>query len=168
MNLKSDLIQDIQLVGFDFDGVFTDNTVYVNQDGSESVRCWRSDGIGLARLRSLGVKIFIISSEVNPILSARALKLDLPYKQGVECKATAIIAICKELKINPQQTMFVGNDVNDIPAFKSVGFPVGVADSHPEIESFINYRTNNPGGYGAVREICDLICYTKQFKNEKQ
>ena len=156
--LNTDLLSTVRLIAFDFDGVFTDNTVYVSQDGFESVRCWRSDGLGLSRLSSVGVRVIIISTESNPVVSARAQKLKLPYKQGVEDKATAILATCSELQIDPQQTMFVGNDINDIPAFESIGIPVGVADAYPEIYPYILYRTQKPGGFGAVREICDLVC----------
>jgi YrbI family 3-deoxy-D-manno-octulosonate 8-phosphate phosphatase len=155
--LAIDQLNTIRLIAFDFDGVFTDNTVYVTQDGVESVRCWRSDGIGLSRLRSVGVQAYIISTEVNPVVSMRAKKLSLPFEQGVEDKAAAILAICAKLNILPEETMFVGNDVNDIPAFKSVTFPVAVADAHPEISPFVLYRTKKPGGMGAVREICDLV-----------
>lgn len=155
------LLSSVRLVVFDFDGVFTDNTVYVSQDGIESVRCWRSDGLGLSRLRSAGVQTFIISTELNPVVSVRAQKLKLACKQGIEDKAAAILATCSELDILPEQTMFVGNDINDIPAFKSIGLPVAVADAYPEIYPYVLYRTQRPGGMGAVREICDLIYNAK-------
>lgn len=155
--LPVEFLATIRLIAFDFDGVFTDNTVYVNQDGVESVRCWRGDGLGLARLGQVGVQAVIVSTEVNPVVSARAKKLNLRCVQGVEDKASAILEICKELKIDPKITMFVGNDINDIPAFQVVGVPVGVADANPSIYSHICCRTKLPGGYGAVREICDLV-----------
>lgn len=163
--LSIDLLSTVRLIAFDFDGVFTDNTVYVSQDGVESVRCWRSDGLGLARLRSVGVQTFIISTEANPVVSARAQKLKLPCKQGVEDKAATILATCRELQIDPQQTMFVGNDINDIPGFQSIGIPVGVADAYPEIYPYILYRTQKPGGFGAVREICDLVYNARNVGN---
>lgn len=159
--LSIELLASVRLIAFDFDGVFTDNTVYVGQDGFETVRCWRSDGLGLARLRSVGVEVFIISTETNPVVAARAKKLKLAFKQGVEDKATQILDVCDTLKIDPQQAMFVGNDINDIPAFQVVGIPVGVADAYPEIYSHVLYRTKKSGGLGAVREICDLIFSAK-------
>lgn len=165
--LNNDLLSSVRLVAFDFDGVFTDNTVYVTQEGVESVRCWRSDGLGLARLRSVGVEAFIISTEANSVVKVRAQKLKLPYKQGVKDKAAEILATCKELQIAPQQTMFVGNDINDIPAFQSVGIPVGVADAYPEIIPYILYRTQRPGGFGAVREICDLVFNARNAGNSE-
>ena len=155
--LSDDLLASIRLVAFDFDGVFTDNTVYISQDGIESVRCWRSDGLGLSKLSDIGVQAVIVSSETNPVVTARAEKLKLTCKQGVEDKAAEILTICQELQIDPQQTMFVGNDINDINAFKSVGVPVAVADAYPEINLHVVYHTKKPGGFGAVREVCDLI-----------
>jgi YrbI family 3-deoxy-D-manno-octulosonate 8-phosphate phosphatase len=131
--------------------------VYVNEQGIESVRCWRGDGLGLARLRSAGVGAVIVSTEVNPVVTARAKKLNIPCRQGVEDKAQAIISICKEFGVDIRRTAFVGNDINDIPAFKLVGFPVAVNDAYPEVLPYISYRTNATGGHGAVREICDLI-----------
>lgn len=159
--IDSETLASVELIAFDFDGVFTDNMVYVTQGGIESVRCWRSDGLGLARLRSVGVQAFIISTEANPVVTARAKKLKLPCKQDVEDKAKTILDTCRDLGIAPGQTMFVGNDINDIPAFQSIGVPVAVADAYPEVDPYVIYRTNKPGGYGAVREICDLVFFAK-------
>ncbi len=147
----------VKLVIFDFDGVFTDNTVYVAQNGGESVRCWRSDGLGISALLAAGIPAWIVSTEKNPVVSVRAEKLGVPCRQGVDDKATAVLEICRELGVAPSQTMFVGNDINDIPAFEVVGVPVGVADGYPEALSHAVFITTRPGGRGAVREICDLL-----------
>jgi 3-deoxy-D-manno-octulosonate 8-phosphate phosphatase (KDO 8-P phosphatase) len=159
INIK--LLASVELIAFDFDGVFTDNTVYVSQDGTESVRCWRSDGLGLSRLQDLGVKVCIVSTETNPVVTVRVNKLKIRCKQGVEDKAAAILDICKELDISPQRTMFVGNDINDIPAFKVVGMPAGVADAYDEINPHVLFKTERAGGKGAVREICDIVIKAK-------
>lgn len=155
--LTKELLLSVKLVAFDFDGVLTDNTMWVTQDGVESVRCWRSDGLGLQRLQQIGIKVFIISTESNPVVTMRATKLKVPCKQAVEDKASVILEICKEMGVSPKDTMFVGNDINDIPAFCSVGLPVAVEDAYPETYQHVIYRTTKPGGFGAVREICDLI-----------
>ena len=152
----------VQLIVFDFDGVFTDNTVYVDQQGIETVRCWRSDGLGLTRLREIGVKIFIISTESNPVVSVRANKLKIDCRQNVDNKSSALLEICAALGIDPQHTMFVGNDINDIPAFNSAGFPVAVADAYAEVDPHVLFRTKKQGGFGAVREICDLVFLAKK------
>lgn len=157
-----ELLAGIRLVAFDFDGVFTDNTVYVTQEGVESVRCWRSDGIGISRLRGTGVHVLILSTEVNPVVAVRANKLKAPCKQGIEDKAAAILETCREQGIDPAQAAFVGNDINDVPAFKAVGLPIAVADAYPEIFPHVLYRTAKFGGHGAVREVCDLIYHARQ------
>ena len=156
------LLNDTRLVAFDFDGVFTDNTVYLTQDGIESVCCWRSDGIGLARMRDIGMHTIILSTEVSPVVAARASKLGISCKQGIKSKAAAILEVCLELGVDPLKTAFVGNDINDVPAFNMVGLPIAVADAYPEISPHVLYRTTKSGGHGAVREVCDLFFHAKQ------
>jgi 3-deoxy-D-manno-octulosonate 8-phosphate phosphatase (KDO 8-P phosphatase) len=157
-----ELLAKVRLVAFDFDGVLTDNTVQVSQDGIESVRCWRSDGLGLARLREIGVDALIVSTEVNPVVGVRASKLKVPWVQGVDDKRAAILKACAELHVDPCETAFVGNDINDVPAFQAIGVPIAVADAYPEVLPHTVYRTAKPGGYGAVREVCDLIFHARQ------
>jgi YrbI family 3-deoxy-D-manno-octulosonate 8-phosphate phosphatase len=150
-------IRKIRLIAFDFDGVFTDNMVYVLQDGSEAVRCNRSDGIGLQKLKKLGIETVIISTESNPVVSARARKLKIRCVQDCPDKRKALEHIAKEIGISLAEVAFVGNDINDRPCLTSVGLPMVVQDAHPDVLSLAAYRTKNPGGYGAVREICDLF-----------
>jgi 3-deoxy-D-manno-octulosonate 8-phosphate phosphatase (KDO 8-P phosphatase) len=152
-----ELLKTISLVAFDFDGVFTDNTVYLSQEGIESVRCWRGDGIGISRLHSIGVHTVILSTEINPVVTVRARKIRTECRQGLDDKATAVKEVCQSLGISPKQAAFVGNDVNDIPALETVGLPIAVFDAHPEILPHVLYRTGSAGGQGAVREVCDLI-----------
>jgi len=169
MNIEEYLCK-IELIAFDFDGVFTNNQVYVTEDGKESVCCWRSDGLGLRRMKDINVKTFIVSTEENPVVIARANKLGINCKQGVDNKAAAILQICTELGIKPEYTIFVGNDINDIPAFTSIGFPIAVADAYSEVDPHILLRTKTPGGFGAVREVCDMVFHAKRslVKNKKQ
>lgn len=165
MDIRPDLLQSLKalrLVIFDFDGVFTDNTVLVSQEGIETVRCWRSDGLGISRLRSIGVETLIISTEANPIVTVRANKLKIACKQAVEDKAHAVLQACKELGVSTTETAFVGNDINDIPALKSIGLPIAVVDAYPEVLAHVAYQTTKQGGYGAVREICDLVFHAKE------
>ncbi len=146
---------------FDFDGVFTDNMVYVSDSGAETIRCWRSDGLGIHRLKAVNVNTYIVSTEVNSVVAVRAKKLGIPYKQAVSDKSVAVRAICEELKVDLKNTVFVGNDVNDIPALMIVGIPVAVYDAYTEVLPYIEYRTTALGGYGAVREVCDVIYKAK-------
>lgn len=156
------MLAAIRLVVFDFDGVFTDNRVMVTQHGVEAVSCWRSDGLGLSRLQAAGVRCLILSTEKNPVVSARADKLKLPCLQGIDDKAEALLAYAREQGLEPERVAFVGNDINDIPAFEVVGVPIAVADAYPEVFPHVMHRTQRPGGLGAVREVCDLIIQAQQ------
>jgi YrbI family 3-deoxy-D-manno-octulosonate 8-phosphate phosphatase len=152
----------IRLVAFDFDGVFTDNAVYVSQDGTETVRCVRSDGLGLQALTALGVATVVISTETNPVVSARSRKLAIRCIQGCDDKRAALERVVTELALTMPETAFVGNDVNDLDCLKVVGLPVVVADAHEDVVPYAMYRTKTPGGHGAVREVCDLIAAVKR------
>ena len=155
----------IELLVLDFDGVLTDNYVYVNEMGIESVKCNRSDGIGISRIKKLGVKVIIISTEKNKVVTVRGDKLKIDVHQGVSDKKLEVKKVSIDLNIQLSKIAFLGNDINDISALEIVGFPMGVSDSYEEIESFIKFKTLKKGGQGAVREICDLI-YNSKIKNE--
>lgn len=152
-----DRVRAIRLAVFDFDGVFTDNTVYVFEDGREAVRCSRADGIGLSRLKELGIHTAIISTETNPVVSARARKLNLRCVQGCADKRATLEDLVREYNVSPEQVAYIGNDINDLSCLTYVGLPVVVADAHPDVLAYALYRTARPGGHGAVREVCDLI-----------
>jgi 3-deoxy-D-manno-octulosonate 8-phosphate phosphatase (KDO 8-P phosphatase) len=147
----------VRLVVFDFVGVFTDNTVYVAEDGTESVRCWRGDGLGLTAVQRLGLQVLILSTEVNPVVTARSRKLRVECVQGCEDKRARLEAIVRERGLTLEQVAYVGNDVNDLGCLEAVGLPVVVGDAHPSVLSAARLRTERPGGRGAVREVCDLL-----------
>ena len=150
-------LSNIKLAVFDFDGVFTDNTVTINEEGKEYVTCFRSDGIGLKRIKDLGINIAILSTEINNVVLKRAEKLDVFCINKVDNKALALKEVAKLFKVELNQTLFVGNDINDIPAFKEAGIAVAVADCYEEARAFADFSLNKKGGKGAVREICDLL-----------
>ena len=150
-------LNEVKLALFDFDGVFTNNLVYVSENGVEHVACCRSDGLGISRLNSIGIPTYVISTETNNVVRARCEKLKIPFVQNIKNKDFEVLKLCKELKIDLKNTLFIGNDINDIPALKIVGFPISVADSYPEIKEYTIYQTRAKGGEGAVREVCDLI-----------
>jgi YrbI family 3-deoxy-D-manno-octulosonate 8-phosphate phosphatase len=152
-----EIIRRIRLVAFDFDGVFTNNMVYVFEDGREAVRCFRSDGIGLHKLKKLGLETVIISTEANPVVSARAHKLKIRCIQDCQDKRAALEDIAHDLGIGLAEVAFVGNDVNDLPCLECVALPIVVQDAHQDVVSTARYQTKNPGGHGAVREVCDLF-----------
>ena len=150
-------IQKIQLIAFDFDGVFTDNMVYTFEDGREAVRCSRSEGLGIQKLKDHGMDMVVISTEVNSVVAARCRKLGLPCIHGCENKLAALMEIAEQKNISLDHVAYVGNDINDIPCLRHVGFPVVVQDAHPDVLDLARFRTTRPGGHGAVREICDLF-----------
>lgn len=150
-------IRQVRLVAFDFDGVFTDNTVYVLQDGSEAVRCNRSDGFGLRKLEGLNLLPVIVSTEVNPVVTARGNKLGIRVIQACNDKRATLNELIAELGISLENVAFVGNDINDLSCLTAVGLPIVVHDAHPDVLPYACYRTKALGGLGAVREICDLF-----------
>ncbi len=152
-----ELVYEIRLIAFDFDGVFTDNMVYVFEDGSEAVRCFRSDGIGLQKLKQLGIETVIISTESNPVVSARAAKLKIRCFQNCEDKRKTLESFAQEMGIALSEVAFVGNDINDLACLTAVGLPIVVQDAHPDVTHLAAYCTRNRGGHGAVREVCDLF-----------
>jgi YrbI family 3-deoxy-D-manno-octulosonate 8-phosphate phosphatase len=159
-----EIIRRIRLVAFDFDGVFTNNMVYVFEDGREAVRCFRSDGIGLHKLKKLGIETVIISTEANPVVSARAHKLKIRCIQDCQDKRAALEDIAHDQGISLGEVAFVGNDVNDLPCLECVTLPIVVQDAHQDVVSTARYQTKNPGGHGAVREVCDLFERTLTVK----
>jgi len=155
--LMRKLVPGIRLLVFDFDGVFTDDKVYVLQDGTEAVRCFRGDGLGLQKLKDLGLYSVIISTETNPVVSARAGKLNLPCVQGSADKLSALRAVMRSYAVCESEIAYIGNDINDLDCLRTAGLPIVVRNAHPEVIPYARYRTRAVGGAGAVREVCDLF-----------
>lgn len=163
-DIGHDRLRRVRLVAFDFDGVFTDNAVYVFEDGREAVVCSRGDGMGIGLLTASGLPAIVISKEQNPVVAARCRKLSLRCVQGCDDKVTALQAIVDEMGITLDEVAFVGNDVNDAPCLSIVGLPIVVADSHPDVLPLGAWRTGAPGGRGAVREICDAFVRAREAR----
>jgi len=153
--------KEIRLVIFDFDGVFTDNNVYVSETGEETVLCSRADGIGIDILRNLDIPFYVISSEINKVVTIRCEKLGIPCKQGVLKKINALEELVKKHKIRYSEVAYLGNDINDLECMQKVGYPVAVNNAVKEIKDVAVHTTDSSGGKGAVREFCELFntCY---------
>ena len=149
--------KDIKLVVFDFDGVMTDDTVYVDQSGTESVRCSRSDGMGIRLLREKGIPAVVLSSERNPVVMQRCKKLNLECIHGVLKKGETLANYLKENEIDPWSVIYVGNDVNDLPCFPLVGCAIVPSDAHDRVKNEADIVLTHKGGEGAVRELCDML-----------
>jgi YrbI family 3-deoxy-D-manno-octulosonate 8-phosphate phosphatase len=152
-------LRGLRLLVFDFDGVFTDNAVWVREDGIEMVRCSREDGmgIGLVRKSGLGPEMIVLSTEENPVVTARCRKLRLRAVQGVEDKSARLDVLAAELGVSLAEIGYVGNDVNDRECLLRVGLPIVVADAHASVLGLGRLRTERNGGHGAVREVCDAL-----------
>ncbi|WP_426186727.1 cytidylyltransferase domain-containing protein [Microbacterium sp. TWP3-1-2b2] len=148
---------DVKAVVTDFDGVHTDDTVLIDTAGEEQVRVSREDGMGVARLRRAGIPMLILSTEVNPVVRARAHKLRVPVLHGIEDKAEALAAWAGENGIALADIAYLGNDVNDLPAMRIVGWPVAVANAHPEVRAAARAVLARSGGQGAVRELIERV-----------
>lgn len=156
------LLARIRLAVFDFDGVFTDNHVWVTERGEESVRCHRSDGLGLERLREVAVETVILSTERVQIVMARAEKLQVPCRHGLGDKLAALREEAERLGVSLEDTAYVGNDINDAACLSAVGLPVCPADAWPEVASLARWRLERRGGEGCVREFCDAVWTAKR------
>ena len=150
-------VNQIILIIFDFDGVMTDNRVLVFEDGREAVFCNRADGQGISLLRRDGLKMLILSTETNAVVTARAAKLGIDVVQSCSDKRAAVVEIMQQHRVTPDQVMFVGNDVNDLDAMKSVGWPVAPSDAHASVLAIARHVTKARGGEGVVREVADLV-----------
>ena len=151
------LPEQVGLLVLDFDGVMTDNRVWVDGQGRESVAAHRGDGWGLARLREAGVEVVVLSTETDPVVAARCGKLGLPVLQGLADKGAALQDLLRDREMEPGRVVYLGNDVNDLPCFPLVGCAVVVADAHPAATAQADLVLGRAGGQGAVRELCDLL-----------
>ena len=155
---SADLIpKNLKAVVFDFDGVFTDNKVIVQQNGDEAVICDRGDGMGISMIKKLGIDVWVLSKEQNPVLKSRCEKLDIPCIHGVDDKWPLLKSQLNDRNYSAKEIIYVGNDVNDIECIQHAGCGVAVADSHPDVLKISDLVLEKTGGNGAIRELSDLI-----------
>ena len=151
--------KSVEFIVFDFDGVFTDNNVYTDQNGNESVISSKFDGFGLKKIKDLGISLFILSTEKNKVVEKRAKKLEIDFLQGLssEEKAIELKKLVENNNLDYDSVAYMGNDINDIQCLADCGLPIVVNDCHPEVIKYADYITDTKGGHGAVREVCDII-----------
>ena len=135
----------------------TDNKVYVDQYGCETVQVNRADGLGVEGIKNLGLQQMILSTEINPVVSVRAQKLDLLCHQGVKNKSLMIVKHCNNNEIDMNNVAYVGNDINDYDAMKLVGTTFCPSDAHQEIKNISDHILESKGGEGVVRELLDIL-----------
>jgi YrbI family 3-deoxy-D-manno-octulosonate 8-phosphate phosphatase len=154
---NAQLPDQIDLIVLDFDGVLTDNRVWVDENGLERVAAHRGDGMGISLVKKAGYTVVVLSTETNKVVAARSKKLNIPVFHGIEKKGPALRKLAEEHQAKLENIIYVGNDVNDLPCLDIVGCAVVVADAHPDVMPSAKIVLKKNGGDGAVRELCDMV-----------
>jgi YrbI family 3-deoxy-D-manno-octulosonate 8-phosphate phosphatase len=141
----------------DFDGVFTDNRALIHEDGSESVFVSRGDGMGISKLRAVDFPMIVISTEQNPVVTARCNKLKIECSQGIDNKLPLFIEWVNNKGLEMSDVAYVGNDINDLECLEAAGVGIVPADAHPTALAIADHVLNAQGGHGAIREIADEV-----------
>ena len=166
MNNRNQTLADVRLVAFDIDGVFTDGRFYMSNDGAESKAFHSHDGFGIKQLLEAGLAVAVISGRESAAVDNRMIGLGVQHIiQGTSDKVAAFELLVKDLGINEAQAVYVGDDVPDLPLLRRVGFSVAVNNAHDDVKAECDYTTARAGGFGAVREICDLVLQAHQNSN---
>lgn len=148
----------IKLFVFDFDGVLTDNLVYVSSEpGIEFVKCNRSDGLAFDAIRKIGIKTIILSSEKNPVVLNRANKLQIQALTGSKDKVASLDEILKNLSLNYDDVFYIGNDINDLNVMLKCKYSACPSDSNALIKEKASFVLESRGGDGVFREILENI-----------
>lgn len=155
--MKNITWKDIKMIISDFDGIMTDNRVMVDESGKETVCVSRADGQAVHMLRSMGIDLAIISTEVNGVVGKRAQKLNVECIQSVSDKAECLKKYCGEKKISLSNVAYIGNDINDYDAMRIAGIKIVPCDAYEEVKAIADYVTETKGGYGVIREIAGMI-----------
>jgi YrbI family 3-deoxy-D-manno-octulosonate 8-phosphate phosphatase len=149
----------IRLLCLDFDGVFTDNRVFVDDTGREMVVCDRSDSLGLKMLRERrpDIVVVVISKETSGVVQGRCGKLKIPALTGIDDKPKAFRELMEKEGVAPAETAFMGNDLNDVECIRMAGIGIAPADGVREARKAADLVTRHRGGQGAIREVTDII-----------
>jgi 3-deoxy-D-manno-octulosonate 8-phosphate phosphatase (KDO 8-P phosphatase) len=153
-----DKLGDIRLVAFDVDGVFTDGRFYLADDGTETKAFHTQDGYGVRQLLMSGVEVAVISGRKSGAVERRMTELHVPHVVlGCKDKVAAMDELAAKLGLDVSACAYVGDDLPDLPLLEHVGFSIAVANAVPALQERCDYVTSKPGGFGAVREVCDLL-----------
>lgn len=148
---------DIKMLILDFDGVLTDGFVYVNQNGDESVRVSRLDGLGIEMIQKSGIRCVVISREKSSVVEARCKKLNIRCFQGILDKKKMFLDVLSEFSIHPNNVCYVGDDIIDVECIEFAGIGAAPSDAHPSVLKVADYVAEAGKGNHLVREICDII-----------
>ncbi|CAB5497934.1 3-deoxy-D-manno-octulosonate 8-phosphate phosphatase (EC [Bathymodiolus thermophilus thioautotrophic gill symbiont] len=154
----TELVNKIQLIIFDVDGVLTDGGLYFTEDGAEFKRFNSLDGHGIKMLKDNGVEVAVITARDSKTVAYRMKNLGIAhFYQGQSDKVVAFSDLLQKLNLSADEVAYVGDDVIDLPVMTKVGFAIAVANAHDTVKQYANLITEKSGGHGAVREVCDFI-----------
>lgn len=156
--MNTRLPKKVRLAAFDIDGVFTDGRFYLSNDGVESKAFNTQDGYGIRQLLNAGIDVAVISGRASAAVAKRMQELGVKHViQGCPDKVAALDNIISALNIGPDECLYVGDDVPDLPLLRHVGFSVAVANAVSAVRDECDHTTRAAGGFGAVREVCELV-----------
>jgi 3-deoxy-D-manno-octulosonate 8-phosphate phosphatase (KDO 8-P phosphatase) len=148
----------IELVIFDVDGVLTDGSLYLGDDGQEYKAFNSKDGHGMVMLRESGVTLAVITGRRSEVVRIRMESLGIEHLyQGRRDKLPAYEALKERVELDDSRIAYVGDDVVDLPVMRRVGLAIAVADAHPLVLAHAHWRTSAPGGRGAARDVCEFL-----------
>lgn len=151
-------LSDIRLVAFDVDGVFTDGRFCLSDEGVESKTFHTQDGYGVRQLLNAGILVAVISGRSSGAVTRRMAELGVAYVvQGCGDKVAALEEVIASLEISAAECAYVGDDMPDLPLLNHVGYSIAVANAVPAVHEQCDYSTSAGGGFGAVREVCELV-----------
>jgi 3-deoxy-D-manno-octulosonate 8-phosphate phosphatase (KDO 8-P phosphatase) len=151
-------LKEIKLLIMDVDGVLTDTRIFLDSNGEWKRFYSIRDGVGIKEVQKRGLKTAIITGSKALDIRERAKMLAVDYfYEGFLDKGPAFEKLISDSGLSPQQMLYIGDDIYDIPLLKAVGFSATVPEAVDEVKEVAHYITSRPGGMGAVREVCDLL-----------
>ena len=150
--------KNIKVVIFDVDGVLTDGSLFIGDDGQEYKAFNSRDGHGMKMLQKTGVEIAIITGRTSEVVKHRIKDLGIKIVyQGQHDKTQAFNDLLQTRQLSPAECAYVGDDVVDLPVMSQVGLAIAVQDAHPMVKKHAHWLTPSNGGRGAGRDVCEMI-----------
>lgn len=163
-----DKAKNIEWVILDVDGVMTDGSLFIGDDGQEYKAFNSLDGHGLRMLQESGISVAIITGRQSQVVNHRMEDLGITtIYQGYRDKTPAYESLLKDKNIHNDNVAYVGDDVVDLPIMSRVGLPIAVQNAHPFVKKHATWVTEASGGRGAVREVCEMIMQSRGLLDEK-
>ncbi len=154
--------EKVKILLLDVDGILTDGRIIITSSGEEIKHFNVIDGMGIKLLQKAGVEVGIISSRFSLVTEHRAKELGITLLyQGKLEKLAVYEKILKEKRLKDEEVAYMGDDWIDLPILKRAGLAISVPNAWFPVNDYVDYITKHPGGYGAVREVCDLILKAK-------